>query len=393
MQPPIKTNPGGEVSPRETLGRDEFIERLWDILPGQSIYMNDLRRIGKTQIMKKMTAEPRAGWATVYRDVSFCGTAAEFATMAYRLSHEVLGQQKRTLRRMGELLGKAAGTEIAGLIKLPDGSAAPWKEVLSRTFADIDEEMKALGPNRRMIFFWDEVPYLIGKIAKNDSPAIAMEVLDVLRALGQDHDRVRLVLTGSIGLHHVLEALKRDGYHGSPLNRMASERPGPLEPAEALVLAQRLIAGSGLTCEDAAQCATIISTAVGHVPFYIQKLISRLPKATPLTKALIHELLDREISSDHNDWDLRHYRDRLRTYYGDEETLALHILDTTAIDGDHTFNTIRKAVNAQMAVDDERLRQLLKLLCMDHYLVRSGENGFCFYLEIIRRWWRLDRCL
>ena len=35
-----------------------------------------------------------------------------------------------------------------------------------------------------------------------------MEILDVLRALGQDYTQIRLVLTGSVGLHHILKELK-----------------------------------------------------------------------------------------------------------------------------------------------------------------------------------------
>ncbi len=35
-----------------------------------------------------------------------------------------------------------------------------------------------------MVFFWDEMPFLLANIAKREGPAVAMEVLDVLRSLG-----------------------------------------------------------------------------------------------------------------------------------------------------------------------------------------------------------------
>ncbi len=389
----FQINPGGQVSPEQTVGRDAFIAELWEILPAQSIYMNDLRRIGKTQIMKKMHAEPRPRWSTVYRDVSSCGTAEEFATLAYRLSHEVLGRQKRSLRTMSELLGKMAGTEVAGILKLPDGSAAPWKEVLSRTFADIDEEMTAQGEQARMAFFWDEIPYLLDKIASNETPIVAMEVLDVLRALGQDHDRVRLVLSGSIGLHHVLKSLRQSGYNGSPLNRMAQVQPGPLESTEAIALAQRLIDASGRDFDQPDTAAACLATVVGYVPFYIHKLVSRLPKGTPITSQLIEESLDREIQSDQNDWDLLHYRTRISKYYAGEKKLAMAILDAVSVEQPIRFSDLLKQLRAQMNVDDENVRDTLRLLCMDHYLMRNDQNEYRFYLDIIRRWWRLDRDL
>jgi hypothetical protein len=389
----LKINPGGQLEPDQILGRDTLIVEMWRILEGRSIYMNDLRRIGKTQIMVKMHAQPPQGWLSVKCDLGGTHSAEEFATLAYKMSEDVLSKKKRTLRQMKELLGKAAGTQFAGIIKLPDGSPAPWKEVLRRTFADIEEEMTTLGPDQRMVFFWDEVPFLLSNIVRTQGSAVAMEVLDTLRSLGQDHNRIRLLLTGSVGIHHVLEDLKRQGYLGSPLNRMELVQPGPLEPAHGIALAEALLTGANLQCADPATCARELAESVGCVAFYIHKLVSRLPRASSLTPESITKALDREITSDNNDWDLRHYRDRLRPYYGEDEKLALLVLDALAVGGPLTFQAIRQEVSAQMAVEEERLRSLLKLLGMDHYLIRTADNEYRFYLDLIRRWWRLDRNL
>lgn len=385
-------NPGGQLAPEQILGRDPLIAQMWSILEGRSIYMNDLRRIGKTQIMVKMHEQPQPHWLTVKCDLGGTHTAAEFATLAYKNSLVALGKKKRVLRSMQELLGKAQGIQI-GPIKLPDGSTAPWKEVLSRTFADIEEAMTELGPRQRMVFFWDEVPYLLDNIAKREGPSTAMEVLDTPRALGQDHNRIRLLLTGSIGIHHVLSSLKNEGYNGSPLNRMELVQPGPLDQADSLALATALLLGSGTSCDDPAVCALAIAQGAGHVPFYIHKLISRLPKSKNATPESIAATLDHEITSDNNDWDLQHYRDRLKAYYGEQERLALCVLDAVAIEGSLTFQALRQQINAQMPTDDEQLRGLLKLLCMDHYLTRTPDNAYCFYLDLICRWWRLSRSL
>lgn len=253
--------------------------------------------------------------------------------------------------------------------------------------------MTELGPDQRMVFFWDEVPYLLDNIAKREGAQVAMEVLDVLRALGQDHDRIRLLLTGSIGLHHVLVGLKKDGFYGPALNRMELVQPGPLQPADGIALARALIDGNAIRCADPATCAAAVAELVGHVPFYIHKLISRLPKDGNASPATIEAVLDREITSDNNDWDLQHYRDRLKPYYGENERLALCVLDAVAVGGSLTFQEIRWEVNARMKADDERLRGLLKLLGMDHYLTRTDGNACRFHLALIRRWWKLSRNL
>lgn len=389
----MKANPGGQLAPDQIVGRDPLITDMWSILEGRSIYMNDLRRIGKTQIMVKMHAEPPEGWLVVKQDLGGTHSAADFATAACRMSAKVLGTRKQGLRVMGNWLKAAGGLEIGGFLKLPDGAPAPWKEVLRQTFADIEESMTGLGPGQRMVFFWDEVPYLLDNIQKREGPAVAMEVLDALRALGQDHDRIRLVLTGSIGVHHVLGGLKKEGYNGSPFNRMDHVQPGPLDPSDSIELALALIEGNGIDCADLKACALAAAESVGHVPFYLHRLVSRLPKSGATTPASIAELLDQQITSRNNDWDLQHYCDRLKPYYGDQAALALCVLDAIAIAGELTFQTLRKRVNAKLPTEDESLRALLGLLEMDHYLKRTPKQGYRFYLNLIHRWWCLSRSL
>jgi hypothetical protein len=389
----MKPNPGGQLATENIVGRDDLIADMWGILEGRSIYMNDLRRVGKTMILDKMVAEPPAAWLPVKRDLGGCHTAAEFATQAYRDSKDVLGRKKRALRRMNELLGALKGVEIAGVVKLPNGTPAPWKEVLTRTFSDLDEQMAE--SNQHFVFLWDEVPFLLDNVSKREGPAVAMEILDTLRSLSQDYSRVRLVLTGSVGLHHVLTSLRAKGYVNSPLNHMERIAPGPLAPDDASELALNLLRGSNLECPEPKVCARALAEAVGHVAFYIHKLVSRLPRKGEIDTALIDTTLDKEIAHPDNDWDLLHYRTRLPLYYGKDEALVLHILDAVAAASEPlALNTIRKALSAQTAFDDtERLRKLLKLLQQDHYLERNTEGYYAFRFPLIRRWWRFDRSL
>lgn len=385
----MKTNPGGQISPENMFGRDGVIAEYWRILKGQCIYVNDLRRIGKTQIMVKMHAESPEGWLSVKADLGGCHSAAEFATRAFKDSASVLGGKSKTLRRMEKWVGKLGELEIAGVLKLPgQQDAAPWKEVLERTFADLEEAMAAL--DCRMVFFWDELPFMIDNIVRKEGAETAMEVLDTLRSLAQDYDRVRLFLTGSIGLHHVLAELKEGGYIGTPLSRMSHCQPGPLDPVHACELAVALIEGEGLTCDDPQALAAHIADLTGNVAFYIHLLISRLPRDKNLSNGDAARCFEDQLVSKAVDWDLPHYRDRLPKYYGKKATPALHILDAVAPGIPMGFEEIRNALAAKTAYHDEDLSKLLELLCSDHYLVKKP-GGYVFYLEIVRRWWSLSR--
>lgn len=385
------TNPGGQLDPREIIGREPLIQKLWTILRGRCVYMNDLRRIGKTQIMVKMHAETPKEWVCVKRDLGGCHSAEEFARQAYGDSLAVLSGGKKAMRHMGDLLGKASGTEIAGVLKLSDGLVAPWKEVLERTFRDIQESVEK--SDQRMLFLWDEVPFLIDNIAKRQDPQTAMEVLDVIRALTQGFDRVRVLLTGSIGLHHVLQSLQKEGYSGSPLNRMEVVRPGPLSAVDATHLAKMLLQGDGIQTDDPDRCSAAIATSVGHVAFYVHKLISRLDPTIAYTAKSISEVLDGELADLNNDWDLEHYRTRLGDYYGERVPIALAILDAVAIQRSASLDDIRSAVSAQIPIGTEQLRDIIKLLCKDHYLDHDTSGKYRFYLAVVARWWRISRDL
>ncbi|MEE9369600.1 MAG: hypothetical protein V3V05_12170 [Pontiella sp.] len=393
---PIKPNPGGQLAPEEILGRDKLITELWDILEGRNIYMNDLRRIGKTMILRKMEAEPRTGWLVMKRDLGGIKTAAAFATQVYRDTLGKLGTKKQVLRRMSDLLDQSSGAQIAGILMLPDGRAAPWMEVLSRTFADLHEEYA--NGNERLVFLWDEFPFLIDNIRVTEGAQTAMDVLDVLRSLSQDYDSIRLLLTGSVGIHHVLERLQEEGYNGSPLNTFERKSPGPLAHEEAVRLAKHLIEGAKLKTSNPSALAEAAATLAGDVPFYIHRLISRAPKDVDTTPEILTTLLERELCATDDDWNLEHYRKRLSTYYpgkGDE-SIILIILDhiATAKENSLPLPEIVNALNPSISggADQDRVRQLLKLLVKDHYLTQEGD-GSSFRLKLVQHWWMLDRDL
>ena len=105
-------------------------------------------------------------------------------------------------------------------------------------------------------------------------------------------------------------------------------------------------------------------------------------------------VLDREIAEVNNDWDLEHYRDRLRDYYSDDERFVLAILDTVAANGEITFDQVRSNVGSKIEnLDEEQLRDTIKLLCKDHYLQHEQNGTYKFYLDIVARWWRISRDL
>lgn len=243
----------------------------------------------------------------------------------------------------------------------------------------------------------DEIPLMIENILVEESPTRAMEVLDTLRSLSQDYPSIRFVLTGSVGIHHILERLRQDGYNNSPLNTFEYIAPGPLAKVDAIQLAEALIIGAEIPVEANSDIAETVASLAGNVPFYIHRLISRLPKNETASPESIAALLHKELCSSNNDWDLDHYRNRLKHYYSDrhDEKVVLALLDSLAITDSSVplQQLLNEAKSTVGDVDDEQVHSLLKRLVADHYLTRNDDGQYRFYLDIVQRWWVLDRGL
>ena len=253
----MKSNPGGQIDVKMAIGRDRLIHTLWESIEQQSLIITAERRIGKTTVIKKMRAETVTGWVPVFQDLERFHSAAEFAMSVYKEIHEFLGLKGKTMRRAKEWFTAMGGTEIGGLFKLPEKSGAHWKDILTRAIEDLINENDANGS--RLLFLWDEMPFMLASIRDREGEQTAMEVLDLLRALRQTHARLRMVITGSIGLHHVLTSLKKKNYGNSPVNDMLAIDVPPLDEADAIKLATQLIEGESLASPDISDAAAAIA--------------------------------------------------------------------------------------------------------------------------------------
>jgi hypothetical protein len=386
----MKANPGGYIPPEEVIGRDVLIARLWSILERQSLVLSAERRMGKTRVMDKMRLQAPGDKLPYLRDLEKVHTAAEFAHAVYEDVEDALSRSNRTGTRARQFFAGLSGVEVSG-IKLPAVVGARWKELLARTIEDLVENQ-----DKTVIFFWDEMPWMLENIRANDGDRAAMELLDTLRELRQAHPRLRMVFTGSVGLHHVLSALKEQGYANAPVNDMYPLDVPPLAPPDARELARLLLEGEGTASPDAAAAARAIAAAVDNNAFYIHHVVDRMKERGAIAdEATVAAIVSDFLVDAHDPWDLRHYRARLNTYYKGAAPLALRLLDILAVEPSALgFNEVFNRLQSQVSTaEEESARDLLTLLGRDHYTERDSEGKYFFRGALLRRWWRLDRGL
>lgn len=388
----MKTNPGGQIDPAEIVGRDRLIGHLWDVLLRQSLVLTAERRMGKTSIVRKMMAEATADKLPVYRDLERVHAPIEFTQLVYDDVSAYLSRSDRTARRAQQQLGQLGGTEIKGLIKLPDFAGPHWKTLLAKIIEDLVEHQ-----DRTVILFWDELPLMLYNIKRRAGEAAATEILDTLRALRQTHRELRMVFTGSIGLHNVISSLRDGGYANDPTNDMYTVDVPPLDPEHALELAAHLLRGERVKVSDLEACAGRVAVAVDGIPYFIHHVVDQLKqRGGTASPEAVDEVVTQSISDQQDRWHLRYYRDRIKIYYAPEEQpFALNALDVLSVaEGPLAFDELFNRLKSRMVTEDrERALDVLALLQRNHYVAQGGDGTFGFRFPLIRRCWRIHRGL
>ncbi|MBK7992560.1 MAG: ATP-binding protein [Blastocatellia bacterium] len=393
----MKANPGGYIEPTNVVGRDDFIKTIWNILEQQSLVLTAERRIGKTSILNKMEAENKAlqNNSFLKKHLIFKGdlegfrSPLEFVEWLYKEIQPYLSPLQKNTTRISKFLSKFGETEIAGILKLPKIIGDSWKILLNELISDLMENQ-----TDTPIFFFDEFPMMLDNIVIDHGEKAAMEMLDVLRALRQTYPKLRMIYTGSIGLHHVIRKLKKAGYANDPTNDMKAVDVSPLAIDDAQDLALKLLKGENISTQNLEEVAKAIAENVDGFPFYIHGIVSELKQHKDVDVKNVNELVNEKLVEGNDSWHLGHYESRIHKYYSsDESKISLIILDILAsADKLLSFNEIFNLLKSEMLIEDKEIvRKLLRLLQQDHYITRQTDGCFHFRLSIIKRFWKINR--
>lgn len=76
---PLTPHTGGVLDPHQVIGREDVIEKYWEILQRQGFVLYAERRFGKSAVLTKMIAEDKEDFLTIYKGVEGVKNADEFA--------------------------------------------------------------------------------------------------------------------------------------------------------------------------------------------------------------------------------------------------------------------------------------------------------------------------
>ncbi len=378
---------------------EDFLERaatqeLWHLAERGHVLMLAPRRVGKTSLLCHMQDVPRDGWKRLFFSVESLDSESQFvARLLEKLSeaHPDGAWMERFGISVRKFL-KGVGQTKAGFVDLDLSEALKdeWRDIGSIALKVLQElECDTL-------VLIDEFPIFVRNLlGDSDEPEAKRRTklfLDWFRSVRnasiQSKSRVHFVLTGSLGLDHVVKAVNLSG----TINDLVSFKLGPLEPGEARELLRRLSKGEGLPLSESVQ-DRILERIDSPVPYYLQLLFREMLTRTKFHQATVDErLVDdayESLLSAEKMMYFSHWKERLDDdpfLRPQERDLRHAFLQAAARDREGlspgTIVQIRVAV-----ASDIDAQAVLLALSYDGYLTRDGDR-WRFTSTLLRDWWR-----
>jgi hypothetical protein len=370
---PLQPQPGSTIDPRNAVGRKRVTERAREELQGgNNLSLNDPRRMGKTVWLDLFCTDPGDGFLAVKIDFEGVRTSEEFLLRAVSgLSrHRSVPQQAVT-----KLKALFDGIEVSGPVNVKVGvSTRAPTELLEQTIQSVDDH---LDDDVLLVIAMDEVPIAMGNIAGNEGPEAANQLLQTLRSLRRRGSRIRWIMCGSVGFHHVLRQCNATE---GVVNDLVNLPLGPLTETEADELVRRLLLGIKRDADDAAVAALVKDS--GRIPFFIHSLAHRLNDADvgPLCADDVSTAFTQFMDDRDGSRAITHLVTRIDLFYGENAPTAKALLDRVAIDGTIGIH--------DLGADEVLVDHLLD----DHYLVEQ-DRVLRWRYDVLSRIWMHRRRL
>lgn len=372
---PITPQPGNDRNPDNFVGRVEMTTRARErLLAGSNLLLTDPRRMGKTFWMHTFAAREQS-FHSYFIDYEGIETVDGFLI---KTAEVLIRDRSLPLRARKQLETIFDNSEIS-LSKGPLAikgyfQQTPPHHLLTRVLSALENEDSKTIP----IVMMDEVPMAINNIAVREGTSSAEKVLQTLRALRQDTSRIRWIVTGSIGFHHILRKINTTQ---GVLNDLNPIPLGPLADQEAEELASRLLLGIKQPTID-----TVINELIevsGGIPFLLHKIVKTLDERheSVIKPHDVRECFEDFIDDpDEFNW-FEHYLTRMPLNYGTRAYIADDILRKA-------LSETNMWVSIETLAPNEEAAATLDDLIKDHYLERRGLSARWRYPALQYIWAR-----
>ncbi len=380
--------------------REAEVAALIELLDeGANIMITAPRRIGKTSLIRQTGNILADRYCCLQLDLQKCRSAADVITelgVATRPHLHLWGKTKRIFTN----IFKTAAHTIDSLnvndlsIKIRDGLLKDWQGKGTQLIEVMAEADKPV------VVFMDEFPLVVNRLLKGTEYKVTAErvkeadtFLSWVRSITiQFKGKVRLVITGSIGLEPIL----RQGNLSHTVNTFTSLELEPWAPETAMGCLQALANNYNIVFGEGAR-EKIVQLLGSCIPHHVQMFFNNIymdckKRGGKICFASdVQRVYNTRMLSTRGHAELSTYEERLASVLGRGRLpAALELLTEAAITGTLTLEAA-EIIGADFFPDEkerkEALREIIGILEHDGYLI-TNQEGYIFASVLIRDWWK-----
>jgi len=380
--------------------REEEIANLIELLDeGANILITAPRRIGKTSLIRETGIRLKDKYCCLQVDLQKSHSPADIITelsVATR-DHPLLWKKTKKIFKnvISSVLDKIDELGINDLtIKIRDGVMDKWQK-------KGDEMIDVIaGAETPAVIFMDEFPLVINRLLKGPDYAITAErlretdmFLSWVRSITINYkQRIRIVITGSIGLEPVLHQARLS----HTINTFTPFEVDPWDRETAAGCLQALADNYGVIFREGVKermIERIGSPIPHHVQMFFNYIYMDCKKRGDMhcTEEDAEQVYNSRMLSTRGHAELSTYEERLKSVLSSEALpLALELLTEAAVVGTLTPEAsmiLSRDFSFEEKDPKDALREIIGILEHDGYLAKEKAEHV-FVSTLVRDWWK-----
>jgi hypothetical protein len=380
------------VNPKITIGntatgqyyydRPHIVTNIWEeIDKGNHVLLAAPRRVGKSSVMKHMVTNSKPEYKCIFENIQGVDSQKIFFKTIYQLIKTCLNKGQRAAAWLQELY-KEIKIEEVGFEGLKFGDRSiDYLEGINLILPKLNSK------DVKIILFIDELPEVLHSLYKRNKSEEAISILKNVRRWRQEDQfkNLRLVLAGSIGIHHIVKTLEGRTVDINDFNMVDFDALTNLEADNYVSWAT-----NGATLQynfDLRQ--HLLSKIQYYLPYFINLMLDEINRdarkvnKTEISRGDIDRAFDKVVKShDH----FKEWKNRLFEYM---ETADAEFLNQVLVHIAHRGMVNKKKLH-DIAVKHSKLIDYMELidgLERDGYIVEQ-RGQFVFLSPFLQAFWR-----
>ncbi|MDR2235640.1 MAG: hypothetical protein LBE92_05915 [Chryseobacterium sp.] len=400
----------GTLKDEQIIGREKDIYNILKALSVQSITLEEMRRMGKTLLLKKLAYQcnhnkvpevfKKENFRAIYISLQGKQNLGEVIDKLIQEFNSFKKWYAIDLSKTGEFIAKLVNSikvDVYGAefsVNLPEYQRN-WKKIFFHTLENVGENLQK--DNRKLILILDELPIMLWDWYQAGRHKEVIEFLDILRERRQELENkgLRFVYCGSIGIKVILQTLRRTlNYTGEPTNDMREFNVVPFSEEDSSFLMEcYLLSGYKIDTGKKTEIFKMIHELCDGLPFYIAHLFLIIQSEFNLevNEESVQKSYHLILNNSSYQKAFKQLTERLVIYYKDDSKLMDKTLSLISR-ADHPVS--EGEIIIQIDAEDEKIKDILEILTEDHYFIKTADNDgrkYGFKYKIFKEWWRINK--